>query len=39
LGWTPIRIRPTVEILEKLEKTRKIKELESSLVQLKSKFG
>jgi len=39
LGWTLIRIKPIVGIFEKLEEAEKIKELESSLVQLKSKFG
>jgi len=32
LKWTLIRIRPTVEILKELEKTRIRKELENSLV-------
>jgi len=32
LGWILIRIRPTVEIFEKLEKTRMKKELKDSLV-------
>jgi len=32
LGWTLIRIRPIVEILEKLKKTEMKKELEDSLV-------
>jgi len=32
LGWTLIRIRPVIEILKKLKKTRMKKELENSLV-------
>jgi len=32
LGWTLIRIRPTVKILKELEKTRMKEELENSLV-------
>jgi len=32
LGWTLIRIRPTVEILKELEKIGMKKELEDSLV-------
>jgi len=32
LGWTSIRIKPIVEILEELKKTRMEKELENSLV-------
>ena len=38
LEWTLIRIRPIVEILEELKKTRMEEELENSLAQLKSKF-
>jgi len=38
LGWTLIRIRPIEEILKELKKTEMRKELEDSLVQLKSKF-
>jgi len=38
LGWILIRIKPTTEILKELEKTRKKKELESSLIQLKREF-
>jgi len=37
LGWILIRIRPTVEILEELKKTKK--ELKNSLAQLKREFG
>jgi len=32
LEWTPIRIRPIVEILKKLKRTRKEKELKNSLI-------
>jgi len=38
LGWTPIRIRPIVEIFKELKKTKKKKELENSLAQLKKEF-
>jgi len=38
MGWTLIRIKSIAEILKELEKTRMKKELESSLVKLKSKF-
>jgi len=38
LGWTLIRIKPIVEILKELKKTRMKKELEDSLAQLKSEF-
>jgi len=39
LGWTPIRIKPIVEILKELKKTRIKKKLEDSLAQLKKEFG
>jgi len=38
LGWTLIRIRPTVETLKELKKTEIKKKLENSLVQLKREF-
>jgi len=38
LGWTLIRIKLIIEGFKKLEKTGMKKELESSLVKLKSKF-
>jgi len=38
LEWTLIRIRPTVEILKELKKTKIREELENSPAQLKSKF-
>jgi len=38
MGWTPIRIKFIVEILEEIKKTRMKKELESSPVKLKSEF-
>ena len=38
LGWTLIRIELIIEIFKELKKTRTKKELESSLVQLKSEF-
>jgi len=38
LGWTLIRIRPIVEILKELKKTRIKEELENSLAQLKKEF-
>jgi len=38
LGWTLIRIKSIAEIFKKLKKTGIKKELESSLVKLKSEF-
>jgi len=39
LKWTLIRIGPIVKTFEELKKTKIKKELENSLVQLKSEFG
>jgi len=38
MGWTLIRIKSIVEIFKRIKKTRMKKELESSLIKLKSKF-
>jgi len=38
LKWTPIRIKPIVEIFKELKKTRIKKELKSSPAKLKSEF-